>query len=97
MVITVRQNHRELCDLFCGYRVHFPNCVWLITDYVPEDSLNLKRITFEFRIPPERLACIPYSPRLREGKKGSGTGLLPREFRRELDRAGQIILHALGF
>ncbi len=97
VVIPIHQDYRELCSLFCGNRIRFPNCVYLVVNYVPGDYLNLRRITFEFRIPSTHLACIPYSPRIRETKNWPGTVLLPTDVRREMDRAGQIMLLALGF
>ncbi|MCC8140983.1 MAG: hypothetical protein LIO56_00355 [Lachnospiraceae bacterium] len=97
VVITIRQNYRDFCRLFLCSRNSFSNCVYLVLDYVPDDSINLKRIAFEFRIPSSRLACIPYSPRIKETKKWPDTGPFSPDIRRELNRAGQIILLALGF
>ncbi len=97
VVFTLPQDCREFGRLFCQNRVRFPNCVWLIMDYVPGIAPDLKQITFEFRIPSSRLAGISYSPRLREAKKVPGTGPLSSDIRRELNHAGQIMLRALGF
>ncbi len=97
VVILLHQSRRELCSLFCRRKVCFPNCVYLILDYVSDDDLNLNRISFEFRIPSSHLAGIPYNPRMRENKKWPDTGLFSQSFRRELCRAGQVMLLALGF
>ncbi len=97
VVITLRQSRRDLSRVFLQDRIRFPNCVFLITDYVPDAAPNLSHLAFEFRIPRSRLAWIPYTPRLREGKKWPGPGPRQKEFRRDLTRAGQIMLRALGF
>ncbi len=97
VVITLRQSRQDLSRLFLQDRLRFPNCVFLITDYVPDVSPDLSRLAFEFRIPRSHLAQIPYTPCLREGKKWPGPGLRQKEFRRDLTQAGQIMLRALGF
>ncbi len=97
VVIMLHQDLRELNRLYFGYGIRFPNCVWLITDYIPGSSPDLKKIMFEFRIPSSRLAGIPYTPRMCGAKKNPGSDPLCAELRRELNHAGQIILHALGF
>ncbi len=97
VVIILHQSHREFCSLTCNDSPRLPNCVYLVTDYVPGGGQSLRDFTFEFRIPPSRLACVPYSPRMRESKKWPDIGPLSADFRRELVRAGQIMLRALGF
>ncbi len=97
VVIIVRQSRAEFCRIFCGNRINFPNCVWLIRDYIPGIAPDIDGILFEFRIPSSRLACVPYSPHLRNTKKIPGTGSLSPDIRRDLNRAGHIMLIALGF
>ncbi len=97
VVILLHQDCRELNSLYLSYGVRFPNCVWLITDYVPGGSPGLEDIMFRFRIPRSRLACIPYTPRPYGSKKNPGTDPMYSELRRELNHAGHIILRALGF
>ncbi len=97
VVITLHQSHRELCRLICECDLRFPNTVLLLTDYVEGGEPNLAQIAVEFRIPPSRLADIPYSPHGREGKKEPDPGRFSPSMRRELARAGHIMLQALGF
>ncbi len=97
VVITLRQSRREWSRLFLQDRIRFSNCVFLITDYVPNAFPDLSHLAFEFRIPYSRLAQIPYTPRLREGKKWPGPGPRQKDFRRDLTHAGQTMLRALGF
>ncbi len=97
VVIALRQSLREFCSLFCQHGIRYPNCVWLVRDYVPGGTPDLKKLLYEFRIPSSRLASVPYSPRLREAKKNPGKGPLPADIRVELNRAGQVMLLALGF
>ncbi len=97
VVIPLRQSHRELCQLICHCDLRLPNAVLLILDYVGESDPTLKDIAVEFRIPFSRLACVPYSPLNRGDGKKTGPVSFPSEVRRELARAGQVILQALGF
>ncbi|MCD8217148.1 MAG: hypothetical protein LUD01_03740 [Clostridiales bacterium] len=109
VVIALRQSHREICDLFCKNTLRFSNCIYLIVDYFPDREFDLANISFEFRIPLSRLACIPYHPGRRDlfpgeepaenrtGRSILRTGHGRPGFRRELCRARRVILQALGF
>ncbi len=97
VVIIVRQSRAEFCRMFCGNRMSFHNCIWLITDYIPGIAPDMNGIMFEFRIPSSRLAGVRYSPHLRNTKKIPDTGSLSPDIRRDLNRAGHIMLIALGF
>lgn len=86
VVIVLRQNRREINNLFCKSAWHFSNCIYLIANYFPDQDFNLKKISFELRIPSSRLVCIPYSPRYGEVLRT-----------REVKHAGEMMLKALGF
>ncbi len=97
VVIALRQSRREFARLVCENAPRFSNYIFLIAEYVPEPSSTLAALAFECRIPLGRIACIPYTPRMREPGKKPGAGGFPVDFHREVTRAGQIILRALGF
>lgn len=109
IVIAVHQNHREICDLFLRGGIRFPNCVWMVVDYIPEPGFDLARISCEFRIPDSRLLFIPYQPvgeKLLQNKNRrknisimgtSSYGHSNPDYRRALTRSARLMLQALGF
>ncbi|MCD8364644.1 MAG: hypothetical protein LUC83_02295 [Clostridiales bacterium] len=109
VVVALRQSYREICDFFCNATLRFSRCVYLIVDYFPDREFDLARISFEFRVPPSQIACIPYNSGYlnalpknasdRRWKPGAISRLCAGtpDFYRELLRTQRIILQALGF
>ena len=106
-VVICRQNYQELCSWVTGELYRFTNCFYIIIDYIPEKDCSLPRISRDFRIPPSRLACIPYNPEYREAaRRGNSLGYWGAckkrrvctagiYFYRELQRGARAILQAL--
>ncbi len=96
VAITIHQSHKELCSLFCKTYVPFANCIYIVTGYVPGWGFDLKDISFEFRIPGTRLACIPYCLGINDDKRPIVTEYCYMNFDLELKKTGRIMLKALG-
>lgn len=108
MVVIFHQNYHELCSWITDKIYRFANCLYMIIDYFPEKDFSLIRISQNFRIPLSRLACIPYNQEYREASlRGDSLHYLHTlghhsicqagmDFRKELRRAAQMILKALG-
>ncbi len=69
VVVLLRQNYGQLCRLFCFDSLRFANYLYIITEYVPHPTLDLKHISFEFRIPAQRICAIPYTPRVQHNRE----------------------------
>ena len=107
LVVILRQNHFELCSWLSNALYRFTNCLYMIIDYYPEKDLDLLHISREFRIPPSRLACIPYTPafkeailkgRMRDYWNSSNSPCLYQSgmnFHKEMLRSAHLILKAL--
>ena len=107
VVVGLRQNYYEL-GRFVTSNVHrFVNCVYLIIDYFALEEISFGQIRKQFRIPRERLVCIPYNERYHAARRaGRGRNYLLRggekenyeagaAFWQELEKTGLAILHAL--
>ncbi len=104
VVISLRQDEEKLFRRLCEGTLRVSNYIFLIPDYIPDPEYNLSKIAFTWRIPPNRLACIPYHPMLREGFKkpalpGQNHVLCAggSDLRRELALSARKMLQALGF
>lgn len=65
-VIGLPQNSGKIQQFLTGKSCRFSNFMLLILDYYPESGISLSGISHDWRIPQQRIACIPHC-RVNEG------------------------------
>ena len=60
VVIGLPQNSGKIRHFLTGCRFRFPNFMLLILNYYPRSGISLSGISHDWRIPQQRIACIPY-------------------------------------
>lgn len=96
VVVNLIQDEKALGDFFENYSSICDKALFIISKYQKENPWNMRKISYQYQIPPSRLGVIPYNMELEDAmKQGRLLQFLNRNMEGTLTKENQYFMRHL--